>query len=101
MNNSKLRSSASISLFKIYQGHTVGHAVTGMFSGGSTESDHVAQTAPIQPTPAGYQQQQQQQTSAPCAWEIKQFLQCAQQQDDLSLCSGFNEAVRQCKEMNG
>lgn len=81
----------------MYQGHTVGHAVTGMFSGGSGESDNVAQTAPTQPAPAGYQEQQ---TSAPCAWEIKQFLQCAQQQDDLSLCSGFNEAVRQCKEMN-
>ena len=38
--------------------------------------------------------------SGPCAWEIKQFLQCAQDQSDLSLCEGFNEAIRQCKANN-
>lgn len=38
--------------------------------------------------------------SGPCAWEIKQFLQCAQDQSDLSLCEGFNEAIRQCKTQN-
>ena len=36
-----------------------------------------------------------------CAWEIKSFIQCAQQQSDLSLCEGFNEALRQCKASNG
>lgn len=33
----------------------------------------------------------------PCAWEIKQFLQCAETQSDVSVCEGFNEALRQCK----
>ncbi|VVC89961.1 unnamed protein product [Leptidea sinapis] len=36
----------------------------------------------------------------PCAWEIKQFTECAQQKHDLSLCEGLNEALRQCKVNN-
>merc|ERR1712137_742177 len=31
------------------------------------------------------------------SFEIKQFLQCAQNQNDLTLCEGFNEALRQCR----
>ncbi|CAG9812909.1 unnamed protein product [Phaedon cochleariae] len=77
-------------------GHTVGHAVTGMFSGGS--SDAPAQQAP--PASASQQQYAGDRTaeqSGPCAWEIKQFLQCANTQSDLTLCQGFNEAIQQCK----
>ena len=52
-----------------------------------------------------YQQQPQygqpQEPQGACAWEIKSFIQCAQQQSDLSLCEGFNEALRQCKASNG
>lgn len=32
-----------------------------------------------------------------CAWEIKQFLKCADEQSDLSLCKDVCEAMRQCK----
>lgn len=71
-----------------------------MFSGGGSEPEAVAPAAQAAGGPAPVGAYQEQQTSGPCAWEIKQFLQCAQQQDDLSLCSGFNEAIRQCKEMN-
>ena len=68
--------------------------MTGMFSGGGGSSD--VQNAPPQ------QQQQQYgahpaDQSGPCAYEIKQFLQCAEGQSDLTLCEGFNEAIRQCK----
>ena len=42
----------------------------------------------------------QQQQEGPCAWEVKQFIQCAQNQNDLTLCDGFNEALRQCKQAN-
>lgn len=79
-------------------GHTVGHALTGAFSGGS--SDSVQQQ---QQQPQAVQQSPHQQTSAdsPCAWEIKQFLSCAQNQSDLTLCEGFNEAIRQCKIQHG
>lgn len=70
-----------------------------MFSGSG--SSDVAQTqaaqAPQQPM---YSETTPSNPSGPCAWEVKQFLQCAQQQSDLSLCEGFNEALRQCKSSN-
>lgn len=81
----------------IFQGHTVGHAMTGMFSGGSNEA--APAPAAAAPAPAsGYAQPHEQ--TGPCAWEMKQFLQCAQGQGDLTLCEGFNEALRQCKVSN-
>jgi coiled-coil-helix-coiled-coil-helix domain-containing protein 2 len=74
-----------------------GHAITGMFSGGS---DHpapaAAAPAPAPAAPYGQPQQPQ----GPCSWEVSQFLQCAQNQSDLTLCDGFNEALRQCKTSN-
>lgn len=80
------------------KGHTLGHAMTGMFSGGS-DSKEAAPVADAPQQQNGYQQQQQDQ-NGPCAWEIKQFIQCAQGQSDLTLCEGFNEALRQCKRQN-
>lgn len=72
--------------------------MTGMFSGGS-DSKEVAEAAPAHAAPQAYQQQpaQQQDGNGPCAWEVKQFLQCAENQTDITLCQGFNEAMRQCK----
>lgn len=76
-------------------GHTIGHAMTGLFSGGSSEAPAAAAPAPQQQyAPA------QPAASAPggaCAYELKQFLDCTQNQPDISLCQGFNEALRQCK----
>lgn len=83
-------------------GHTVGHGLTSLFSGSGDKE--VAQAAPAQAAPA--QQQyfgngaQANEAQGPCSWEIKQFLQCAQGQSDLTLCEGFNEALRQCKTQN-
>lgn len=37
----------------------------------------------------------------PCAYEIKQFLDCSTTQSDLSLCEGFSEALKQCKYNHG
>jgi len=88
-------------------GHVVGHAITGgMGGGGRGESADVApassgETAPIQNFSAPMGGQQQQQENGACSWEMKQFLQCAQTQGDLSLCEGFNEALRQCRQYNG
>lgn len=79
-------------------GHTIGHAMTGLFSGGSSDAA-VAQAAPVQQAQAVPQGAQGQAEGA-CAFEIKQFLQCAQNQSDLTLCEGFNEAIRQCKMSN-
>merc|ERR1711909_229466 len=85
-------------------GSVAGSAITGMMSGGGSSSEPQQQQQ--QPPPqqynqqqqpyggptGGYQQQQQQEGGA-CAWEVKQFVQCAQNQSDLSLCEGFNEAL--------
>ena len=85
-------------------GHVVGHGITSMMSGGGSSNE--PQQAQQQPPPQQYQQQpmyqqqQQQQQDGPCAWEVKQFIQCAQNQHDLTLCDGFNEALRQCKQQN-
>lgn len=86
--------------YYLSQGHTIGHAMTGMFSGGSSNDE------PAAPAPAAAAAPQQtyaspnQEPTGACAWEIKQFLQCAQNQSDLTLCDGFNEALRQCKAAN-
>uniref|UniRef100_A0A8C3J0R3 Coiled-coil-helix-coiled-coil-helix domain containing 10 n=1 Tax=Calidris pygmaea TaxID=425635 RepID=A0A8C3J0R3_9CHAR len=78
-------------------GHVVGSAITGVFSGGSSEP---AKAAP----PAQEPRQQplyQQSPYGPCHYEMKQFLECATNQRDLTLCEGFNEALKQCKYSNG
>ncbi|XP_030758778.1 coiled-coil-helix-coiled-coil-helix domain-containing protein 10, mitochondrial isoform X2 [Sitophilus oryzae] len=77
-------------------GHTVGHAVTGLFSG-SSDQPAAQEAAPVA---APVQNSQTSEPSGPCAWEIKQFLQCASTQPDLTLCQGFNEAIQQCKIRN-
>lgn len=32
---------------------------------------------------------------------MKQFIECAQNQNDLRLCEGFSEVLKQCKFANG
>ena len=77
-------------------GHTVGHAMTGLFSGGGNEPQAQAPApAPQQAAPSTTEE-----PTGPCAFEIKQFLQCASTQSDLTLCQGFNEAMQQCKLRN-
>ncbi|XP_045772786.1 coiled-coil-helix-coiled-coil-helix domain-containing protein 10, mitochondrial-like [Maniola jurtina] len=71
-------------------GHVAGSALTGLFSGGSSSEPAQQPAQPAQASPNQYQNQQPQ---GPCAWEIKQFIECAQQQHDLTLCEGFNEAL--------
>lgn len=75
-------------------GHTIGHGITSLFSGGSNDAAAAAPaaTAPAAAVPSSAP------SSGACAWEVKQFLECAQQQSDLTLCDGFNEALRQCKQ---
>lgn len=53
--------------------------------GGSDKSDAPAAQ---QAAPQAFNNSTQEPTGA-CAWEIKQFLQCAQGQSDLSLCEGI------------
>ncbi|XP_013777304.1 coiled-coil-helix-coiled-coil-helix domain-containing protein 2-like isoform X2 [Limulus polyphemus] len=80
-------------------GHTLGHAITGGFSDNSSEVP--ATTQEQQPI---YQQQtpaQGQNQNAPCQFELKQFMECAENQHDLSLCEGFREVLRQCRFSQG
>ncbi|XP_014284529.1 coiled-coil-helix-coiled-coil-helix domain-containing protein 10, mitochondrial [Halyomorpha halys] len=67
-------------------GHAVGAGVTGMFSGGGNDV-HAAREQYGATEPTG-----------PCAHEIKQFLKCAETQADISICAGFNEAIKNCKK---
>ena len=81
------------------QGHTIGHAMTG--GGGSSQPAEAPQAAPEQYQPQQGYQQQQQQGFNPCDYEMKEFMQCAQNQSDISLCQGFNEVLRSCKLQHG
>uniref|UniRef100_A0A6I8PF80 Coiled-coil-helix-coiled-coil-helix domain containing 2 n=1 Tax=Ornithorhynchus anatinus TaxID=9258 RepID=A0A6I8PF80_ORNAN len=75
-------------------GHTLGHALTGGFGGG-------AGAEPARPDITYQAAQQQQAQFSPCHYEMKQFLECAQNQGDLKLCEGFSEVLKQCRFANG
>ena len=74
-------------------GHVAGSAITGLFSGGSSAPAPAAAPAPA---PAAAPSE----PTGPCAWEIKQFLQCSQTQYDIGNCEAFNEALKECKQRN-
>merc|ERR1719394_2394256 len=89
-------------------GSVVGHGMSSMLFGGGSSSSSEPAPAQAQQAPPAPQQQyyndpyqqpmgQQQQQGETCAWEMKQFVQCAQTQNDLSLCEGFNQALKDCK----
>lgn len=66
----------------------VGHALTG--GGGSSHVESVApEAAPS--APMAYNQPQ------PCDYELRQFIDCSQQQHDLTLCDGFNSVLKECR----
>merc|ERR550517_2024526 len=82
-------------------GHVAGSAITGMFSGGSSSAPAPAAPAPAPLAPAPLAPAAgPSEPTGPCAWEIKQFLQCSQAQYDITLCEGFNEALKECKQRN-
>uniref|UniRef100_A0A3P9LIS1 Coiled-coil-helix-coiled-coil-helix domain containing 2 n=1 Tax=Oryzias latipes TaxID=8090 RepID=A0A3P9LIS1_ORYLA len=85
-------------------GHTIGHALTGGFGGGQSEPakpDITYQEQHQQQPQSFYQQEQQQQQQQVCSYELKQFIECAQNQSDLKLCEGFGEVLKQCRFANG
>ncbi|XP_028564248.2 coiled-coil-helix-coiled-coil-helix domain-containing protein 2 [Podarcis muralis] len=79
-------------------GHTLGHAMTGGFGGGSSEA---ARPDITYQEPQTAQPAMQQSQFTPCQYEMKQFLECAQNQADLKLCEGFSEVLKQCRFANG
>ena len=72
-----------------FQGHVVGGAITGGF-----QDNHES-------APAGQQPANTMQGSNPCQFEFEQFVQCAQNQHDITFCKGFNEVLKQCKIEHG
>ncbi|EHH58497.1 hypothetical protein EGM_08363 [Macaca fascicularis] len=72
-------------------GHTLGHTITGGFSGGSNAEPARPDITYQEPQGAQLVQQQQ-----PFFYAIKQVLECAENQDDIKLCEGFNEVLKQC-----
>ncbi|GJQ69176.1 hypothetical protein Trydic_g6330 [Trypoxylus dichotomus] len=74
-------------------GHAIGSAITG---GGGSGYDQ-----PMQQVPPEQYLQEGLEATGPCAFEIKQFLNCATSQSDLALCQAFSDAVRDsCKPSN-
>ena len=72
-------------------GSAAGHFITNKLMGGS-EDKEVAQA------PGGQQQQMGQPLSQPCEFEWRQFVECSQNQKDMSLCQGFSDIFRQCQQ---
>jgi uncharacterized protein HemX len=75
-------------------GHVIGGALTGGFGGGQQQP---AQQQQVQPAQQQQQQPQQQYNQNPCFEQFQQFLQCTQNSSDLSMCQGFNDALKDCK----
>lgn len=78
-------------------GSVVGHAITGMMSGDKHEAQPAQAAAPAAPQPLYGNQPQQSQTDGPCGWQMKQFMECAQSQQDISLCQGYQANWKDCK----
>lgn len=76
-------------------GHTVGHAMTGGMSGGNDNQVQPINTPYEQTNYQGYNQQN------PCQNSIEELLRCTQNESDIGLCSGFSEAVKDCKRLYG
>lgn len=76
-------------------GHTIGHALTG---GGSAAAQEAV--GPAQEQAPSYGQPQQRIGGGMCEQEFQQFIRCTQEQSDISLCSGYNELLKECKFRN-
>ena len=64
--------------------------------GGSKEAAAPAPVAEATALPAPALQTNNAQPN-PCANELQQFIQCAQNQSDITLCQGFNIALKECR----
>ncbi|XP_054468895.1 coiled-coil-helix-coiled-coil-helix domain-containing protein 10, mitochondrial [Anoplopoma fimbria] len=76
-------------------GHVLVSALSGS-SGGSSNAEPAKPSSQEPPRPVSAPAQ-----PGPCHFEVKQFLDCATNQSDLTLCEGFNEALKQCKSYRG
>ncbi|XP_069789747.1 coiled-coil-helix-coiled-coil-helix domain-containing protein 2-like isoform X2 [Narcine bancroftii] len=82
-------------------GHVMGSALTGALSGGGGSEPARADVTYQEPPVATPVPQSQAPENRPCQFEMRQFLDCAQNQHDLTLCDGFNEVLKQCRSAHG
>ncbi|XP_033627888.1 coiled-coil-helix-coiled-coil-helix domain-containing protein 2-like [Asterias rubens] len=82
-------------------GSAVGHTIGAAMTGGSSERQQPADVTYQEQQPYQQQQQSDQMQGGACRYELQQFLNCAQSQHDISLCEGFNDALKQCKVSYG
>jgi len=80
-------------------GSAVGHTLGAAMMGGGGHQDQPVDSQP-QATPM-YSQSQVTAEGGPCQLQMRQFLECAQTQHDITLCQGFNESLRECKMSYG
>uniref|UniRef100_A0A5S6QE61 CHCH domain-containing protein n=1 Tax=Trichuris muris TaxID=70415 RepID=A0A5S6QE61_TRIMR len=73
-------------------GSAVGHALGNAFVGGKEST--VDAVAPMEPQVLD--QRATQALHKPCEFELQQFLECAKT-NDLSLCEGFNQVLKECR----
>ena len=85
-------------------GNVAGTALTGMIFGSGPAApaapapaaqDPVAPApvaAPVAAAPTPIPEQQL------CSMELQDFIRCTQSQSDVTLCQGFNEVLKECKQ---
>ncbi|XP_034662203.1 coiled-coil-helix-coiled-coil-helix domain-containing protein 10, mitochondrial-like [Drosophila subobscura] len=80
-------------------GHVVGAGITSLFGGGGGNSVPAIQPAEQAAPPVAVQAQRTSELvdDAPCAYELRQFLKCTEENSDLTACQGFNEAMKECR----
>lgn len=83
-------------------GSSMVHGAMGMMSGSGSSSDNQQQQQQDQQAaPQSAYAAQPVAHSNPCQEQLNQFMNCSQQNSDLSLCSPFNDIYRDCKLSHG
>ncbi|SPP80848.1 coiled-coil-helix-coiled-coil-helix domain-containing protein 10, mitochondrial-like [Drosophila guanche] len=80
-------------------GHVVGAGISSLFGGGGGNSVPANQPAEQAAPPVAVQAQRTSELvdDSPCAYELRQFLKCTEENSDLTACQGFNEAMKECR----
>uniref|UniRef100_A0AAG5D878 CHCH domain-containing protein n=1 Tax=Anopheles atroparvus TaxID=41427 RepID=A0AAG5D878_ANOAO len=78
-------------------GSALGRVVGGLFEGSETKDGKTDPAQPAGPTPVSTSPQPKLATHEECAWEVKQFLACVDNEVDMKVCEGFKEAMQQRK----
>ena len=82
-------------------GNVPGTALTGMIFGSGPAAPAPAAQDPVAPAPVAAPV-----AAAPtpipeqqlCSMELQDFIRCTQSQSDVTLCQGFNEVLKECKQ---